>query len=1120
MAKEDIKIRLPVVPELDKRGTSNLMRDIKRLEGDLGKLDVSWKSLGKTASFNVQEINKISSAASQLSKNLSKAAKDSFGELAGLGKQLSAAKDKAKALAKEYSGAKGGKKDDLGKQLGSTMKAIADLNKQIDLQKDKTKKYNGELDRAIKSQQKSIQGLKKLADFDAKDVFSGVQKGLITAMTGGKGGFTKGIVDALGAVGKGVAGGAARGRMGAAEAVGGAEGAGMLGNAAAMATGIGAAVAAIGALVKMLMLASDHMTKLNKALLKGSTLAGDFGQTSAAYSQTIKDMSQAAQGAHGSLLRFGLDSEKAMSIAGSFAKTATGSITQTKLELQSMGGGDLTKGMADFAKHAKVYGMALGMEAEDVASMMGDFVSDIGISADNVTTLMGGIVKQAATSGMPVTKFMDIFRQTIPSVDLYTNRIEELTGAMKLLSKTMDPRQVKSFMQTMSQGFDQLDFKQRLKMEFVIGPQKVGRILRKDFERSGKAIAEQMGTLGGDFTKALNSADPIKAMAAVAARATGHNVKPGAIGAAQQLARNQAELNKGGVLHQATAMRGAGAYARMEMLEEYAGKFTGGDIGGLGEHVAKQLGVSEQQYKAILALKDNMLVYKDSIKRTGLTTSKSMNANLLKIWKQDKKADQLAGKSDKEVQDMMAEEMKKLDPKDVEDMVKQAASMQMDSSDDSVESMEDMAAEQINATMSVSDKMESIIGYWLEKIFGILQPILDALDGLWKWTTAPNEDEKKAAKAATEQLQINKKQRMDYVKDAAAGVSKDMAGAPKAQIESFKNMQGYLEQIANTKDADEREAMMSKALDKFGTEADKFNMKSNLALGGKAGSPERLAMLTRIAGEGAKRGVMMGIGDISATGTDKKQTAKEKAAAAATGDVATDVVAQLDEASGNLAAAAGPAVAAGTPASVAPGGGAKSSPAQKEATSMQEDHVSAAQDTAKSTEQAAQAAVDDYQASKDTLTLLKKGIRFEDSWAGTKFKNIIKEATLDSFRTALMEFAVLEAKIQSDDKLKEALTGPQGWNFANSGIQGLNAVLSSKAGEGMENLQSQRVPGFAGGIDSVPYDNFAAMLHKGERVQTASEARRGGGKTNIVIYAQGVPASQIGHHVSKHLRSP
>jgi len=117
MAKEEVRLRLPVVPELDRKGTSNLLRDIKRLESDLGKLDVSWKSIGKTASLNVKEIKKISAAAGQLSQSLSSAAKDSFKELRGLGKQLSEAKEKAKHLAKEYGTAKGGKKEDAGKQL-------------------------------------------------------------------------------------------------------------------------------------------------------------------------------------------------------------------------------------------------------------------------------------------------------------------------------------------------------------------------------------------------------------------------------------------------------------------------------------------------------------------------------------------------------------------------------------------------------------------------------------------------------------------------------------------------------------------------------------------------------------------------------------------------------------------------------------------------------------------------------------------------------------------------------------------------------------------------------------------------------------------------------------------
>jgi len=46
------------------------------------------------------------------------------------------------------------------------------------------------------------------------------------------------------------------------------------------------------------------------------------------------------------------------------------------------------------------------------------------------------------------------------------------------------------------------------------------------------------------------------------------------------------------------------------------------------------------------------------------------------------------------------------------------------------------------------------------------------------------------------------------------------------------------------------------------------------------------------------------------------------------------------------------------------------------------------------------------------------------------------------------------------------------------------------------------------------------MLHSGEEVISKANAGKGGGKTqNITIYAQGVPASQIAHHIANLHRS-
>ena len=63
------------------------------------------------------------------------------------------------------------------------------------------------------------------------------------------------------------------------------------------------------------------------------------------------------------------------------------------------------------------------------------------------------------------------------------------------------------------------------------------------------------------------------------------------------------------------------------------------------------------------------------------------------------------------------------------------------------------------------------------------------------------------------------------------------------------------------------------------------------------------------------------------------------------------------------------------------------------------------------------------------------------------------------------------------------------------------------------------LPGYAMGITQVPRD-MPAVLHAGEQVVPANARKGGGGKAvNVVIYAQGVPASQIAHHISNISRS-
>lgn len=68
---------------------------------------------------------------------------------------------------------------------------------------------------------------------------------------------------------------------------------------------------------------------------------------------------------------------------------------------------------------------------------------------------------------------------------------------------------------------------------------------------------------------------------------------------------------------------------------------------------------------------------------------------------------------------------------------------------------------------------------------------------------------------------------------------------------------------------------------------------------------------------------------------------------------------------------------------------------------------------------------------------------------------------------------------------------------------GTNTMIAN--GYGYANVVPRNAIGYAVGIDYVPYDNFPALLHQGEQVLTAEEARSGnGGSGGVQIIMNGV----------------
>lgn len=1135
MPDQKVKLKVSVVPELSQRDTSSLKRQMKDLRKDLGKIDVSWQGLAKTTSLNIREINKISSAVGQFSKNLSKAAQDSFKKLSDLSGELEDAEKKAADLGKEYKSAKGPRKEDLSKDLGKTEKIIEDLNKQIIDQKNETKKFTHEVLRATAAQKKNIDTLQKAANYNPKDVF----RDIVDRVKSGDIKGTSGVTGIIGSLAKGAQGSVARSRVGKAESVGGSEGAGMMASMGGAITAMTAGMAAVAAIVKLIMMASDHMTDLNKALLAGGGFVNDFVGSAKNYRGVVDQIRNASIDMRSEVMKYGMTSEDVLKTISSYSQESTGSLIKTRDTLKRLGSGDVQVGMKDFAETAQVYGKALGMEATDVASMMGKFQSEAGYGADQVQQLMGNVVQAAATANMPMTKFLDVFRQVIPSVELYQNRIEELTGTIKLLSKTMSAKDIKNFEEAFSRGFQGTDLKQRIKTMFIAGQGNVSSALEADFrvkaQTLGKSFEKYLGPDASEqMVKAMKGGEG--AMADLLTKAQAEASKAGEalpgeqISNAMKLAGFEGDRQKGG-LDLATAMLGAGQLATYKILKSQAGAFVKG-YSGLSEAVIKQTGITEQQYEALRTMDQSMKTQRKMLDRYGKTNSKSMNKELREL---------IASRKGIKAGEVTAEDMKKATEDDLF-----AAAERSNDDKKTGEKAKDLAVEQYKMTSSISDKLDNYIGFILEKIYQVLDHyILGAIEKVTSWLMggSDHKDDLKALDSLSGNIKKWNKDLITKTPDAGSfidsmtdsvskGLSEGKSGDDLAAfVANSQTMSESLKSLdeQGQKSLAQQVGQMGEAYKMSATDSATMQNAFYAALkkGDMAGAISSMKDMPGKMSDNimylAQRMVKTGayssnkLADVfhrpgaAPVATYKSQSELDLAKQVSDIDV-------LDESGGTPAA-----LSAGVPAGAAP----ISTPApastvqtadQKAASDAHLDQTDHLESVAKSQEQQVDQTDDIYKGVDDTLSLLKKGVKFEQSWMSTKFKNVLKEASLDALRPALSELLVGYAKISSDSGLRDALAkyGDKllGANAVTSGLSGIDV------GGNAEDTLSKLIPSHAQGIASVPY-NTPAMLHAGEQVVSAPNARKGnsGKVVNVTIYAQGVPASQIAHHVSAIARS-
>jgi len=1146
--KEQIGVEMLVQFRADPRSAAKIIKDTadvqKKVSKQLSKLKLDLGQVAKQSNVSLGHIKDISTAASAFSKQLSHGAQTWAKSLGDLGDQLEDAHEKAAQFEKQLSKARTpGAKREAASNLGAVQKQIVGLNKQIAEHRKTGQQYGRELGKIVRAQRDFRVGLEKTAKYTGSNFLRDVMSSLGKIPGGGAKGVAaagSGIASASGRLASGVV--ARRAKAGGAGTPGAGGGAAALGQTAvAMSKAVGqiaGAASALLAIVNLIKTASDHMATLNKAMLEGSTLAGDSALSAAKYAKVMKNLRDTAVGLNLNWMKFGVVSEDGLKAVAAFSKETSGSLAQTQARMKMMGGDigePLEQGMNSFVIAAKTYGNALGLSLTETAGMMGEFVNEIGVTSEGVQGTLKDITAQAAASNIPIYKFMDMFRQAMPSLDLYINRMEELTGVIKLLGKAMSPGDVKKFMDAFRQGFDQMDFKQRLKIGLVAGIGDVNKILKENFEATGAGLADKMGKFGNEFKSAMKAADPVAAVRKVVGKAMASGeVEAATLGAAQKLARSERLRKRGGATNIAGAMRGAGLMGRLEILEKAAGKLTGGNIEGLGEHVAKQItGMSEQQYAGILQLQDSMGNYMAQLNATGRTSSTSINKNLMKI---------LGVSSDVDLEKKMLQ-LAKNDPKKAEKYVKQAAVMQIEEETNQGDAMQNLSAEQVDATYSIGDKIENVIKVLLEKLYWVLNDIYGWLgSSLWGWLTGSD-----AQKETNQYLAGMSRDAERFYKDdpkKAKAVKDNLAqlqllnsqGASNEQITS--KMSGLLMDSQMDPDAVKNMAAVvggdagkrfEELMNKGGSRTGEENVELNEILKGM----DQQKLLRVMAQAAMKSSKVQEMQYKESEKQRKTKTGKELADAKAEVDKRTQYLYEHPEEAGKAGKASGK-VRTGTTtvehmklkADVAAKPAPKPSKTSPEGRALEQN-----KETTEATEASGEAVTDSVEKSSadqikqmedvyggitDVVGILKKGIMFYPGFLMGPYKSTIKEATFDSFQKALIGFAVLQAKMAEHPELQKAMSD-YGWQTITSGV-GFEK-LSTVGADTMKDpnayaewLKKQKEEGGRQMGGPIP-DTGMYKLHKGEAVldsMTYESVKRGlrdggGGTGNVVVNVHAAP---------------
>ena len=493
------------------------------------------------------------------------------------------------------------------------------------------------------------------------------------------------------------------------------KGIGLIAKLGPILTGIAGPLTAV---IKLFLDADAMVKEFNKGILDSASNIEFLERAGGSANAAMLNMEDSLQGMRDAAMDGSFNN--ALGITKDTHMAILNTLTQEGVALATLTAeaGNTAEGMKALTQSIVATGVAysrsLGVPLNEIASLQAEMAVEMGSSVENTSLAFTKMARSAAASGIAGNKFFSIIRAASADLSLWNYRLEGAIDLLGKLGKIMSPRAAQQFFQTVSQGFKSMGRQDLLKQTLMAGVENVRKVLKEDVLQSQADLAKNIQEAGGG--KGMSAAEILK------------EVQKG-YGSADALIRG-ADSSKIGVLRQKAAeieRKSQGASGGTFELSQASGEIQdpaaqvqifmdavqslGGSLLKPNKmalaQTAETLGINQEQVRELHSL----ALAADTQKKILLDQAKNDPKEQERIakmsWQQLINSDEsLKAQSDK------AQENQAAATETVQDAIKQ------------------MSKEQGQKTISLTEKFENLMNWFMSTFYNLVFEIWDAITSL------------------------------------------------------------------------------------------------------------------------------------------------------------------------------------------------------------------------------------------------------------------------------------------------------------------------------------------------------------------------------------------------------